>query len=319
MELSKEAILYETCRGINIYAWILRQFYPGEIVLYEKGDECRLTKNPFAGDKPTLKIEVVKNRAYHYDYTNSVPPGDVFDFAAFYYKLEGAQLLQKIHDEMNLRIVEKPKTVNQSFIPQQTSRVLIDQPLKKPPEFSFFRRPISNVLPYRTISLTQVFELLRSDRYKERTLTLRSLLNHDNARSFKATCFDYVTFSGIFHKRSDRQLVTHSGLMTIDFDHVPRHRALRHKLLTDEHFQTEMLFVSPSGDGLKWIIQVDLSEVSHQEYFKAVSAYIREKYKLSIDTSGKDISRACYLPYDPDVYVNPDYLTYKNFKTCNRT
>ena len=76
---------------------------------------------------------------------------------------------------------------------------------------------------------------------------------------------------------------------------------LRNKLLSDEYFETEMLFTSPSGDGLKWIIPIDLEEVNHQEYFKAVANYIQSTYGLEVDQSGKDISRACFLPYDPTV------------------
>lgn len=59
--------------------------------------------------------------------------------------------------------------------------------------------------------------------------------------------------------------------------------------------------------GLKWIIPIDLSEVNHQEYFKAVANYIHSNYGLEVDQSGKDISRACFLPHDPNVYLNPKY------------
>jgi hypothetical protein len=31
-------------------------------------------------------------------------------------------------------------------------------------------------------------------------------------------------------------------------------------------------------------------------------------YQLEVDKSGKDISRACFLPYDSEVFINPKYL-----------
>ena len=39
--------------------------------------------------------------------------------------------------------------------------------------------------------------------------------------------------------------------MCIDFDHVQNTNTLRQALLADEYFDTQLLFVSPSGDGLK--------------------------------------------------------------------
>jgi len=82
-------------------------------------------------------------------------------------------------------------------------------------------------------------------------------------------------------------------------------------LLKDEYFETEMLFVSPSGDGLKWIIPIDITEATHQNFFQAIANYIREVYQLEVDKSGKDVSRACFLPHDPEAYINPKYLTDK--------
>ena len=65
---------------------------------------------------------------------------------------------------------------------------------------------------------------------------------------------------------------------------------------------------SPSGDGLKWIIPIDLAEYTHGDYFQAVAAYILQRYSVQIDKSGRDVSRACFLPYDPNAFINPELL-----------
>ncbi|HAH24353.1 MAG TPA: VirE protein, partial [Prolixibacteraceae bacterium] len=59
----------------------------------------------------------------------------------------------------------------------------------------------------------------------------------------------------------------HSGLLTLDFDHVSNLDGLKKTLLSDRYFDTELMFVSPSGDGLKWVISIDLMESSHQQWF----------------------------------------------------
>lgn len=103
-------------------------------------------------------------------------------------------------------------------------------------------------------------------------------------------------------------ILQHSCLLTIDFDHIVDVKRLKGKLLNDEYFETELLFVSPSGNGLKWIIPIDICKHNHQYYFKAVANYLRQTYEVKIDRSGKDLSRACFLPYDPEVYIHPKYL-----------
>lgn len=83
---------------------------------------------------------------------------------------------------------------------------------------------------------------------------------------------------------------------------------LKATLLCDEALETVLLFTSPSGDGVKWIVSIDIDEYSHWHWFKAIAAYVKATYQLEVDGSGKDISRCCFLPYDPEVFINPKYI-----------
>jgi len=56
------------------------------------------------------------------------------------------------------------------------------------------------------------------------------------------------------------------------------------------------------------VIPIDLTKAGHHDYFKAVANYIQQTYQLEVDQSGKDISRACFLPQDPNIFINPKYL-----------
>lgn len=67
MQLSKEAILDKTHCGINIYAYVLRQFYPNTTVLTLSGRDCGITRNPFNKDKETLSVSIVNSCAIHSD------------------------------------------------------------------------------------------------------------------------------------------------------------------------------------------------------------------------------------------------------------
>ena len=105
--LNKESILKKTHYGLNIYAHILRCYYPEQIVLSISGRTCAPARNPFNSDKPTLFIEVKKNLAVHRDSENAIPAGDVFSYAELHYKQSGDELLQILNVEMNLQISEK--------------------------------------------------------------------------------------------------------------------------------------------------------------------------------------------------------------------
>ena len=313
---SKEAILSKTHYGIGIYAHILRLYYPGETVLSLSGRTCSPTKNPFNADKSTLNIFIEKETALgnaldkefarHSDSENAIPAGDAFDFAELHYKQSGDELLQTLNRDMNLHIGENWSFYSQKKTVINTTKnevTLVKN--EKAFAFSFFKAPIKNTIPHKTVSLVQVYNAITGEYYKQHTEKLRSISDTVQARKYKAANFDYCTFSGVFTARNDKSLITHSELMCIDFDHVQNTDTLRQALLADEYFDTQLLFVSPSGDGLKWIIEIDTRKASHGEYFASVANYILQTYSFEVDKSGKDISRACFIPFDPNAFINP--------------
>tara|TARA_R110002049_G_scaffold309292_1_gene520338 strand:+ start:2831 stop:3739 length:909 start_codon:yes stop_codon:yes gene_type:complete len=296
MEISREAILDKTHYDLKIYAYVLRQYYPETTVLSLKGRDCGITRNPFNGGKETLRIHLDGVIASHRDTELETFKGDVFDFAQYHFKLINEDdLLLKINQELHLNLEVKEKDDLEWLNgPDDTWYA----------NCSFFKAPVRNVFPSETLRLHQIFELITSDKYKGITEKLRAITNVKQARKLKANRFDYVTFSGVFEKRNDSSLLQHSNLLTIDFDHLENLQELKTQLLNDEYFETEMLFTSPSGDGLKWIIRIDIEEVSHSEYFIAVANYIKHTYNIEVDQSGKDVSRVCFLPYDPTAFLH---------------
>lgn len=306
MEISREAILSKTHYGLNIYAHVLRHYYQDETVLSLSGRDCKPAKNPFNADKPTLMVKVVDGITTHTDTEEAIAQGNVFDFASLHFSLEGQALLDKINEELYLRIGKE----RGFYLQEETQPAVAIPEIQKPipPVFSYFKKPVSNVKPSRQVSLIEVYHLIKGNDFASCTRTLRNISEPKDARKYKAQNFDYVTFSGSFSKRNDANLQRHSGLLTIDFDHIEDILSLKTALLSDHYFETELLFVSPSGDGLKWVIPIDLTQAKHQDYFKAVANYVSHTYQLEVDQSGKDISRACFLPHDTDIFINPKYI-----------
>ena len=172
------------------------------------------------------------------------------------------------------------------------------------PQFSFFRKPVFNQLPYRNITACEVHQVITGRYFREATLQLRTITDKKEANKFKCERFDFACFSGTFDRKNEKGLIKHSGLICLDFDNQPHKEKLREKLLTDPHLSTVLLFTSPTGTGLKCIVKIDLNQGTHIENFQAIENYIFETYQVKIDSSGKDVARPCFLPYDPNCYIN---------------
>lgn len=83
---------------------------------------------------------------------------------------------------------------------------------------------------------------------------------------------------------------------------------LKEKIKQDP--MTMMMFVSPGGEGLKVVFQLDTPCTSAQEHslaYKSFATGYAEYLELEgiVDLKTSDVARACFLSYDPDVYYYP--------------
>jgi len=172
------------------------------------------------------------------------------------------------------------------------------------PRFSFFKRPISNKVPYRDLTILDVYKVIKGKYYVANTLKWRE--GHKRPK-FKENNFDYVTFSGTFVERGSKSLIQHSGYLCIDLDHLANMEHVRQTLINDTELEPDLLFTSPSGDGLKLVTSIDISRHDHKIWWRGVAGYLMQQLHLEADPSGKDCSRACFLPHDPEVFINSKY------------
>lgn len=63
-------------------------------------------------------------------------------------------------------------------------------------------------------------------------------------------------------------------------------------------------FRSPSGNGFKILIEVTTAQEHHEQAYKQVADYYEQQIGLPIDRSGKDITRLCFVSYDPQAHRN---------------
>jgi hypothetical protein len=146
--------------------------------------------------------------------------------------------------------------------------------------FSYYGDPISPtgaVNPTKNTTLREVWEKIRTDKtlqaYTQKLRTLILTDGEDKYKEEKKKLLPSVTFGGVFDYRSDnpeklstlgkRGLLSYSGLIIIDIDHISDGgvytlEELTHKLSEDRELGLRLLFVSPSGDGLKLVCKPDV-------------------------------------------------------------
>lgn len=172
---------------------------------------------------------------------------------------------------------------------------------------SYFGKGVTNTTPEREVTLQEVFSIIKdNEELKRDTNILRSTADEQTRRKVKTTRFPSVTFSGTFSYKQDDKLTKHSNLLCLDFDHVgnaEKIQDVRQKLIADPYIDTSILFTSPSGDGVKWVVRIDTDSHSHLDHFLSIENYLRSIYGLEIDKQCKNVSRSCFLCHDPQVII----------------
>ena len=139
----------------------------------------------------------------------------------------------------------------------------------------------------------------------------------DERNEFKLENFKNATFAGTFSYRNAKGLIQRSPFMVLDIDHLAslcEACELRERLSRDTEVETALCFVSPSGLGVKWVFVLPDWTLNHayKEQFDMMRDHLCFHYGFDADTTGSDVCRACFLPYDPECFVNDKYLFNNN-------
>lgn len=103
----------------------------------------------------------------------------------------------------------------------------------------------------------------------------------------------------------------YSSCFILDFDHLHQKETtpqkVKERIKDDPHVL--MMFISPGGDGLKMMFQIDrkiTDPVQFMLLYKNFADTFSNKYGLTqvIDRHTADATRACFISYDPEVFFN---------------
>jgi hypothetical protein len=117
-----------------------------------------------------------------------------------------------------------------------------------------------------------------------------------------------VTWSGTFTTRKATALINYTGFICLDIDKVNNVQELKEKFAAWHY--TSICFISPSGAGIKVIVQTAAKPDEHKAYFLALQDLIKKDFDVNIDPSGKDINRLCFLCHDSTMVQNKKAATF---------
>jgi hypothetical protein len=162
-------------------------------------------------------------------------------------------------------------------------------------------------------SLQQILLSIQSGQYQAQIQELRQYLAAGNVEAFDKAkkALPAFTPSATFQGgRKEVHLRHYSGMVVLDIDKLGEEKAEHVKQAACNLPYTYAAFISPSGRGVKLLVQVSSSVDAHKQAFAQVKAYYEQQLHLQIDASGSDVTRLCFLSWDKELYLAPDAVPF---------
>lgn len=163
-------------------------------------------------------------------------------------------------------------------------------------------------------ALSDIIFEIQAGKHMTKVEAIRKLIADDKTKEADALKKKLLGFtpSGTFNNGRKAELIsTYSGFLVLDLDKLNPTQLEEAKLKSTEIVFTYAAFVSPSGNGLKIIIPVNNTTENHKLAFQQVATHYAKELQLEIDPSGKDVSRLCFMSFDPNCYFNPNAETFE--------
>lgn len=131
---------------------------------------------------------------------------------------------------------------------------------------------------------------------------------------WKARLLPAVAYNGTFSEIDSTHLISYSNVTAMDFDHIGTQDEmtdLRNWLIRTPCVLC--VFVTPGGRGLKALILHDNTDPDrHRDLY----AQLLDKFNVpGKDSTCKDMARRNYLSYDPNIWMNPNPVSFHYIPT----
>lgn len=156
-----------------------------------------------------------------------------------------------------------------------------------------------------TINIDLILEYIKNGRWKDNIIKLRTAISNGETKKYDELkkLIPAFTISATFNgRRRKEHLESYTGLIHLDYDKVEEVEKLKEIAISLPF--TYSAFISPSGNGLKIIVKTDATLETHREAFNNLKKYYDNILGVESDKSVKDVTRLCFVSYDPELYFN---------------
>jgi hypothetical protein len=164
-------------------------------------------------------------------------------------------------------------------------------------------KSIRSTTPHESRPLLDILQDIGNGRWKTRVEACREDLTKKNF-------LPVFTPTGVFSHRSIKGLESYNGIVCLDIDGVDDPASLKEKC--KEIPWASAAFITPSGRGLKVIVQTDATTEVYKTVEESVAAAFYKETGIQRDNHCKDIARIQFVSYDPDVYINESSETFQS-------
>ena len=156
-------------------------------------------------------------------------------------------------------------------------------------------------------SIFNIFQDIKNGKYESEINSIRYAMHSGKeklADELKSKLLGFTT-SGTFGKQRKSEFINnYTQIINLDFDHIPLKEL--HSLIAkinDCKF-TLASFISPRGEGIKVFIKINSNADKHALAYSQVASFYKERTGYDFDRKCKDITRLCFVSFDPELYLN---------------
>jgi hypothetical protein len=161
-------------------------------------------------------------------------------------------------------------------------------------------KSLRSTKPQAVTNLSEVLEEIASEKYKDKILEIRKAENP--AKSPLKDLLPVFTPTGKFNHRSIAGLEEYNGIICLDIDGIDNPEEIKEK--SKNIPWVTAAFVTPSGKGLKVVVQTTAAKDEYKNVEIEVSTEFENLTGVARDKHCKDIARIQFVSYDPMIYIN---------------
>ena len=173
-----------------------------------------------------------------------------------------------------------------------------------------YYKSLLNTTDSVVVSVSAILAGIKNGKSRNIVTSIRTETDKNKRASLKKQ-LPAICFSGQFERRSDSAIVSHSGFICLDFDGyegVGVQEAMR-QFKADEYVYSA--FISPSGKGVKVLVKIPAEPDTHGQRFDSLKEHFNSEY---FDATSRNLSRVCFMSYDPNMFINEDSKTFTKLK-----